>query len=161
MAAVTSMLIPVDSFPRSGQHAPTTEQQREPLPRLDGLSVLVVDDEYDARRLMKRFLELRGATVTTAASTEEALEILTHTPPDVLLSDIGMPDQDGYELIRRVRSLPQDEGGQTPAAAVTAFARSDDRAKALLSGFQMHLAKPVDPVELLAAVARLASQGSD
>ena len=139
------------------RRAPSPIAQSLPIPRLDGLSVLVVDDEPDARRLMKRFLEVRGATVTTAGSMEEALDALSDEHPDVLLSDIGMPEHDGYELIRRIRGLPANQGGATPAAAVTAFARADDRSRALLSGFQMHLAKPVDPLELLAAVARLAA----
>jgi CheY-like chemotaxis protein len=129
-----------------------------PIPRLDGLTILVVDDEYDARRLMKRFLEVRGAAVTTAASVDEAMEQLGDLLPDVLLSDIGMPDHDGYELIQRVRDLPDEEGGATPAVAITAFARADDRERALMSGFQMHMAKPVDPLALLSAIARLAGR---
>ena len=135
---------------------PRPRGEHGPVPRLDGLSVLVVDDEYDARRLMKRFLEVRGAAVTTAASVDEAMELLADQVPDVLLSDIGMPDHDGYELIQRVRELPDEEGGSMPAVAVTAFARADDRDRALSSGFQMHMAKPVDPLALLSAIERLA-----
>ena len=128
------------------------------LPRLDGISVLVVDDEQDGRRVLKRLLEIRGASVATAASVDEALEVLEGRVPDVILSDIGMPGQDGYDFIRRVRHLSSEHGGETPAAAVTAFARSDDRIRTLRSGFQMHLAKPVDPLELLTAVAALAGR---
>ncbi len=138
---------------RSGQPSPGN---RPVAIRLDGLSVLVVDDESDARRLMKRFLEIHGARVSTAASVGEALTAMERDAPDVILSDIGMPDRDGYELISHVRRLPPEAGGDTPAAAVTAFVRDDDRARALRSGFQMHLAKPVDPQELLCAVTRLA-----
>lgn len=128
------------------------------LPRLDGIRVLVVDDERDARRLMKRFLEIRGAAVRTAGSAEEAMSAIAVEIPDVILSDIGMPVHDGYEFMRSVRALPAGEGAEIPAAAVTAFARSEDRTRALSSGFQMHLSKPVDPVELLAAVMSLAGK---
>ena len=128
------------------------------LPRLDGVRVLVVDDEPDARRLMKRFLEIRGASVLTAANAQEALETLADEVPDVVLSDIGMPVQDGYDFIRHVRRLAPEEGGDVPAAAVTAFTRADDRRRALLSGFDLHLPKPVDPMQLLTAVARLAGR---
>jgi CheY-like chemotaxis protein len=84
------------------------------------------------------------------------LEQVQASPPDVVLSDIGMPEQDGYELIRKIRNLPHDKGGLIPAAALTAFARSEDRTKALLAGFQMHVSKPVEPSELIATVASLA-----
>jgi PAS domain S-box-containing protein len=124
---------------------------------LGGLKVLVVDDEPDARRLLAEVLERRGAEVLAASSAEEALEMLQLWRPDVLLSDIGMPDGDGYELIRRVSALPEEEGGRTPAAALTAYAGPSDRDRALASGFQLHVAKPVEPSELAAAVARLAA----
>ena len=162
MVSLPSMFTHADEH--SGREQSTTVTARTrliDLPRLDGISVLVVDDERDARRLMKRFLEIRGANVITAASVDEALEALQGEVPDVILSDIGMPEQDGYDFIRKVRHLPSECGGETPAAAVTAFARSDDRTRALRSGFQMHLAKPVDPMELLAAVASLAGRTPD
>jgi signal transduction histidine kinase len=125
------------------------------LPRLDGLSVLVVDNEIDARSLVSEVLERCGAKVFGADGTEAALEILNQVTPDVLLSDIAMPVEDGYALIRRVRSLPDDRR-HIPAAALTAFATATDRARALLAGFQAHVPKPVEPSELAAVVAALA-----
>ncbi|HEX4144569.1 MAG TPA: PAS domain S-box protein [Pirellulales bacterium] len=127
-------------------------------PRLAGVRVLVVDDERESRELVRRLLEECDASVVTAASAAEALAMLRQSHPAVLLSDIGMPDEDGYALIRRVRQLPAHEGGQIPAAALTAFARSEDRDRTLSCGFQMHLSKPVEPSALLAAVASLAGR---
>ena len=124
---------------------------------LEGVKVLIVDDEPDARRLLTELLSQRGAEVSAAASAAEALETLQAWRPDVLLCDIGMPDGDGYELIRRVRELPLERGGRTPAAALTAYAGPADRARALASGFQTHVAKPVEPAELAAVVAGLAA----
>ncbi|HEX7317257.1 MAG TPA: PAS domain-containing protein [Pyrinomonadaceae bacterium] len=126
---------------------------------LEGVKVLVVDDESDARRLLTEVLTRRGAEVLTAVSAAEALEMLQAWRPHVLLSDIGMPDGDGYELIRRVRELPEERGGRTPAAALTAYAGPRDRARALAEGYQLHVAKPVEPAELTAAVAALAGAG--
>ena len=125
------------------------------LLRLTGIRVLVVDDEPDARALVKRLLEDRGATVRTAGSADEAMSLFRENPPDVLVSDIGMPGEDGYSLIRRVRALLPEQGGHIPAIALTAYARSEDRIKAIVAGFQMHLAKPVEAMELLAQVASL------
>ncbi|MFL6332538.1 MAG: ATP-binding protein [Pyrinomonadaceae bacterium] len=125
-------------------------------PTLEGVKVLVVDDEEDARRLLTEMLSRRGAEVLTAASADAALELLQVWRPDVLLADIGMPDGDGYELIQRVRGLPEGRGGRTPAAALTAYAGPSDRERALTSGFQLHVAKPVEPAELTAAIASLA-----
>jgi PAS domain S-box-containing protein len=124
------------------------------LQDLTGVRVLAVDDEADSLGLLRVVLESAGATVTTASSAAEALGLMS-TPPDVLIADIGMPDVDGFELIKRVRALPKP-AADVPAAALTAFARSEDRTKALQSGFEMHLAKPVDPGELVASVATLA-----
>lgn len=123
---------------------------------LAGVKVLCVDDEPDACMLVKRALELNGATVVTAASAAEGLELLRRERPAVLLTDIGMPGQDGFHLIAQVRELPPEQGGSTPAVALTAFARSEDRRRALIAGFQMHLPKPVEPAELIAVVASLA-----
>ena len=127
------------------------------IDRLDlaGLKALVVDDEPDARGLIKRLLEDHGMEVRIAASAAEALDALAVLPPDILVSDIGMPDHDGFELIRQVRALPVASGGQVKAVALTAYARSEDRLKVLLEGFQTHLAKPVEAAELLALVASL------
>jgi signal transduction histidine kinase/ActR/RegA family two-component response regulator len=124
---------------------------------LKGLSILIVDDEPDARVLIQRFLEEYGANVTHAGSTAEALSSMDRCPPDVLVSDIGMPGQDGYALIRQVRAL----GGaysRIPAIALTAYARTEDRAKAMGAGYQSHLSKPVEPIELLATIRSLRSR---
>jgi PAS domain S-box-containing protein len=121
---------------------------------LTGVKVLVVDDELDARQLIRRVLVNCNAKVSLAASAAEAWAQIELDRPDVIVSDIGMPEEDGYELIRRVRA--SFTAKQIPAAALTAFARSDDRKRALLAGFQTHIAKPVDPAELTAAIASLA-----
>jgi PAS domain S-box-containing protein len=122
---------------------------------LEGVSVLVVDDEPDAREIAQHMLEDCDALVATAASAEEALAVACAAPPDVVVSDISMPGVDGYQLMRRIRSMPEPVCA-VPALALTAFARSEDRTRALEAGFQMHLSKPVDPGELAAAVASLA-----
>jgi CheY-like chemotaxis protein/nitrogen-specific signal transduction histidine kinase len=122
---------------------------------LAGLRVMVVDDEPDARTLIRRLLEDCDAVVTTAASASEALSLFGDSAPQVLVSDIGMPAEDGYELIRRVRALGAEGGGDVPAVALTAYARSEDRMRSVLAGFQMHIAKPVEPAELIAMVASL------
>jgi CheY-like chemotaxis protein len=124
-------------------------------PRLDGLRVLVVDDEEDARDLIAAVLQRRGAAVFLAASAAEAVTKLQAERPDVVLSDISLRDEDGYDFIRTVRALPPESGGRTPAAALTAYGRLEDRMKALSAGFQLHVAKPVDPAELVAVVATL------
>lgn len=123
---------------------------------LDGLRVLVVDDERDARDLMRRVLEDCGAAVDLAESAEEALAAIARKRPEILISDVGMPARDGYELIGRVRE--EHSARELPAAALTAFARPEDRMRALLAGFQVHLGKPVDPDELVAVVAALAGR---
>jgi len=120
---------------------------------LSGVGVLVVDDENDARDWLVRVLADAGAQVRAARSAAEALDAFDRAPPDVLLSDIGMPEVDGYALIRRIRALPEGQGGRTPAVALTAFARADDRQRALNAGYQLHIGKPVDQDELIAAVA--------
>src|SRR6185437_8043395 len=122
---------------------------------LSGVKVLVVDDEHDARSLIKEVLTQCEAVVVTAASAEEALEILMKHKPDVMISDIGMPEKDGFQLIREVRSFPAAREEKTPAIALTAFAHSEDRTKAMLAGYQMHLSKPVQSHELIAAIANL------
>jgi CheY-like chemotaxis protein len=125
-----------------------------PMPTLNGLHILLVDDEEDALTMVRELLESAGARVTTVASAEDAMVALEREPPDLLLSDIGMPVMDGFELIRRVRALPASVA-TVPAAALTAYARDEDRTRALLNGFQAHLAKPIDPRELLVAVRAL------
>ncbi|HEY7090335.1 MAG TPA: PAS domain S-box protein [Tepidisphaeraceae bacterium] len=127
---------------------------------LRGVEVLVVDDEPDARELLRRLLSENDAAVRAVASAAEAMrEIQTH-PPHVLVSDIGMPEEDGFMLIRKVRTLPPNRGGAVPAVALTAFARAEDRDRAIHSGYQSHLAKPVEPVELIANIAALAGRGT-
>ena len=125
---------------------------------LQGVSVLVVDDEADARELVRRVLEECHAKVISASSGSEALKLLARERPDVILSDIGMPGMDGYELMRRIREFASLDGGETPAAALTAFARSDDRRRALVAGYQSHVSKPVEPEELVTVVASLAGK---
>lgn len=140
--------------------------QSPPAPgvSLRGVKVLVIDDEPDARTLARRVLESGEAQVFTAADAEDGFATFRRERPDVVLSDIGMPIHDGYEFIDWVRRLNREEGGRTPAAAFTAFARAEDRHRALLAGYQSHLAKPVDASELIAVVAALAGRthrGSD
>jgi PAS domain S-box-containing protein len=147
----------VAETPRS---APRSAPVLVAVPSLQALRVLIVDDDRDTLEVVKQLLEQAGADVTTAASAEEALEVLRRGPPDVLLSDIGMPGQDGYELIRRVRQLAPEQGGCIPAAALTAFAHGEHRQQALSAGFQLYLPKPIEPSELTAAVARLAGRAA-
>ncbi|HEX3561065.1 MAG TPA: PAS domain S-box protein [Pyrinomonadaceae bacterium] len=123
--------------------------------RLDGLRVLVVDDETDTRELLRAVLEQCGGKVSTAASAEEALRLLESLQTDMLISDIGMPGEDGYELIKKIRARPPERGGEVPAIALTAYARTEDRLRALRSGYQMHVTKPVELSELVAVVASL------
>jgi signal transduction histidine kinase/DNA-binding response OmpR family regulator len=125
------------------------------VPSLAGITILVVDDDADARQIMERILRDGGASVVTASSASEALAILPRIRPNLLLSDIGMPNEDGYDLIKKVRALSRNDGGATPAVALTAFVRSEDRLHALRSGYQMHVAKPVEPSELLTVCASL------
>lgn len=125
---------------------------------LSGLHVLVVDDDRDARELTGRILQRAGARVMLAASAMEALRMLRQTPPDLMISDIGMPDMDGYELLRHLRALTSDPASRLPAVALTAFARDEDRNRAMMSGYAAHLAKPVRPADLLATVAAVSGR---
>ena len=142
--------------PRGGDLAPPASLAD--LPNLSDIHVLAVDDDPDALRLLKEILEAVGATVSTATSSHTALDIIATDRPDVLVTDLGMPLMDGFELIRRLRTSDVAAARHIPAAALTAYARSEDRAKALKSGFEMHLAKPIDPAELIAAVKALTRQ---
>ena len=147
----------------AGHHRehPHTDRRRpelEPIPRLDGIHVLAVDDEPDSLDLLRTVLEAAGARVATARSGPEALDAVRRAEPcDVLIADIGMPGMDGLQLIRAVRQL-HEPARNIPAAALTAYARSHDRITSLASGFQMHLVKPIDPLELVVAVATLTSR---
>ena len=121
--------------------------------RLDGLRVLVVDDETDTRDLLKQGLEYCGASVRCVGTAEEALDLLRSTAPDILISDIGMPVVDGYDFIKKVRNLPPDRGGKIPAIALTAYTRTEDRLQSLRAGYDMHVPKPVELAELVAVAA--------
>ena len=126
---------------------------------LSGVRALVVDDDSDTRELLAEVLRSRGVVVTAASSVEEGLAALDREVPDILLSDIAMPDRDGFDLIRRVRERPADRGGHVPAVAITAYARPEDTERSLASGYQMHVTKPVDMDELIATVASLTATG--
>jgi CheY-like chemotaxis protein len=127
-------------------------------PDLDGVRVLVVDDEIDSRHLIGRLLQDCGAEVVEAKNAAEAIDAVRANRFSVIVTDIGMPDVDGYELLRRIRAMTPGEGGKIPAVALTAFARSEDRTRAMRSGFLAHVAKPVEPSELLATVAAVTSR---
>ena len=128
------------------------------LRSLDGLRVLLVDDELETRHIISTVVERTGAEVKTCTNAREALMELVAWRPHVILSDIGMPDEDGYSFINRVRSLSHDEGGATPAAALTAYAREEDRKQVLAAGYQMHIAKPIGAGQLVTMIARLAGR---
>ncbi len=127
---------------------------------LDGLRVLVVDDEPDARLVISNLIARTGAEVKTCGSAREALELIEHWRPDVLMSDIAMPGEDGYSLINKVRALPAERGGHIPAAAFTAYAREEDRQRALAAGYQMHVAKPITSGQLVAMLTYLAGRAA-
>ena len=155
-------VVHVDPEPEPGRRHPVAavaaSDATEACLKLTGVRVLVVDDEPDGRALVRRVLEDCQATVRTAASASEAIDLFLAEPPDVLVSDIGMPEEDGHGLIRRVRALGPARGGDVPAVALTAYARSEDRMRSILAGFQMHIAKPVAPAELITMVASLAGR---
>ncbi|HEY5446818.1 MAG TPA: ATP-binding protein, partial [Pyrinomonadaceae bacterium] len=125
---------------------------------LEGLRVLLVDDEPETRQILSTVISRRGAEVKACETAGEALDVLIDWRPDVLMSDIAMPDEDGYSFIGKVRSLPPDKGGETPAAALTAYARDEDRDRALAAGYQMHIAKPISSGLLVLTIARLAGR---
>ncbi len=128
--------------------------------KLSGFWILAVDDEADAREIVSFMLQINGAKVTTANSAIEALDILKNARerlPDVLLSDISMPNESGYALLEKIRALPEENGGQIPAVALTAFNRPEDRQSAFEAGFQKHLGKPVEMEDLIAAIIETAS----
>jgi len=150
-------LVPVH---HDADRAATDERMAEldrslPKAELSGVRILLVEDEADSAEVIRRLLTRSGAHVTLAASMDEALDAVSRATPDVLLSDIGLPEHDGYELIAKLRARPN--GQKIPAVALTALARSEDRTRALRAGFQMHVAKPVDSAELVAVVRNLAN----
>jgi CheY-like chemotaxis protein len=158
---VVSLPLAVSHLDQPTGEAPAIPMDVTPSPTrisLRGVKVLAVDDEHDARNLIRRILERSSAKVFTAGSATEAMRLFKNERPDVIVSDIGMPEQDGYEFMRMVRSLGVEEGGQTPAAALTAYARPQDRRQALMAGYQSHVVKPADPDELITVVASLAGK---
>ncbi|MFI5325349.1 MAG: ATP-binding protein [Candidatus Rokuibacteriota bacterium] len=166
--ATLTVCLPLTVVQRNGEPSsrlhPRGTARTSPLfrpPDLSGIKVLVVDDQPDARDMIRRVLEDCEADVATAGSAAEALRAVEECRPDVLVSDIGMPDMDGYELLRRIRALGSPPGGHLPAIALTAFARSEDRTRALRAGFLAHVAKPVEPSELLATVASVVGRAGD
>jgi signal transduction histidine kinase/ActR/RegA family two-component response regulator len=142
----------VESTTKSGEHVYNGSAT------LNGLRVLVVDDEADARQVISSLIARTGAEVKACETASEALEMLEQWKPDVLMSDIAMPDEDGYSFINKVRALPANRGGLVPAAAFTAYAREEDRTRALAAGYQMHVAKPISSGQLVAMLARLAGR---
>lgn len=153
--------LPLSVIETAQSTRPATRSAEDPhveafeLPRLDSAAILVVDDEPDTRLLVKRILEERGARVVVAANAADALGVLKSETIDLLVSDIGMPETDGYRLIEDVRRLDKARSGPLPAVAVTAYARAEDRQRSLLAGYQMHISKPVEARELIAAIASL------
>ena len=143
---------PETDGPRADEGESTPDEKQS----LHGVKILAVDDEADAREMLRIVLSRYGANVQTAPNVREALETFARFCPDIVLSDIGMPEADGYALIAQIRALSAQSGGQTPALALTAYARSEDRQRALDAGFQNHLAKPIAPAKLVAALRELA-----
>ncbi|HEX8096383.1 MAG TPA: ATP-binding protein, partial [Pyrinomonadaceae bacterium] len=163
--SIFTVLLPITPiYQRVSEERRVHPAARDTLPsydcpeRLDGMRVLVVDDDADTRELLKVGLGQCGAQVVLAASPGEALEALTASVPDLIISDIGMPGEDGYELIKKVRALPAGDGGKTPAIALTAYARAEDRLQALRAGYHMHVSKPVELAELVAVAASLTAR---
>lgn len=149
----------VSSAPRPTLVVPAVDSDHPVPGALQGIRILVVDDEQDARELLATVLSLAGSEVETAASVSAAFEVLARFRPHVLVSDVGMPGENGYALLRRLRQLTPADGGDLPAVAVTAYTRTEDRREALAAGFTAHLGKPVSPDELVKTVASLAPPG--
>src|SRR5262249_605001 len=145
-----------DRTPRTDGNLPQTPN----LDRLDGLKILVVDDEPDSCELLKTMIERSGAEVTIAASAEEGLTVLAGSNFDVIVSDVGMPRTDGYQFMQQVRELPADGKSRIPAVALTAYARAEDRLRALRAGYQMHIPKPIEYAELVSVIANLGRRHS-
>ena len=152
--------LPVSAEASEPESRPSAARQNRQLfaqpAQLRGLKVLVVDDDDDSRQLVIRILEECGAQVANASNVRDALSAITVDPPDLLVSDIGMPIEDGFDLIRQVRALPPSSGGRVPAVALTAYTRAQDRKQLLTAGYLAHVPKPVDPAELVSVVATYA-----
>jgi CheY-like chemotaxis protein len=140
---------------KAGARPALKDEKTEGLPSLEGLRVLIVDDEPDALEFLRFVLQRSRAEVAAASSTDEALRELESFRPHVIVSDIGMPGRDGYELVRSLRSLPPERGGKLPAVALTAYARTEDERRAIREGFQTHIPKPFEPSELLNTIVSL------
>jgi signal transduction histidine kinase len=153
--ATFTIELPLCVAPDDRRHLPPLLAVESPPLSLAGLRVVTADDDEEVRELVEAILSRHGARVQAVASGAEALRLLESEPPDLLISDLAMPEMGGYELIRRVRQLPPESGGRLPALALTAYARAEDRRRTLLAGFHMHIAKPVDPEELVVVVASL------
>jgi signal transduction histidine kinase/ActR/RegA family two-component response regulator len=147
--------VEIPSSPAGEAASDVVEHAAAAAVELAGVRILLVEDEIDSREILRQMLSLTGAFVEAVGSVAEAMVAFDHARPDVLLSDIGMPIEDGYSLIRRIRALIPERGGKVPAAAITAYATAEDRERALAAGFQLHLSKPVDPERLSAAIATL------
>jgi PAS domain S-box-containing protein len=156
--ALPLMIVHAETLENERIHPRADRSATVSVPDLHGVKILAVDDDRDALRLVSEILQATGADVLTADSAEQALATLNANAVDVLVADLGMPHVDGFELIARVRKSTKDSVRRIPATALTAYARSEDRARALRSGFQLHLAKPIDPGELMAAIASLAKR---
>lgn len=154
---VTIPRLQKSSTPRPGSRRLPGEQSLDTNETLDGVTILVVDDDADSRELAARILRERGATVMTVSSVDDALRAIEHSPPDVLVSDIGMPGRDGYQLIREVRASRKS----LPAVALTAFVRQEDRERAFRNGYDAHVAKPFETSELLAAIRSCRRRSSE
>jgi CheY-like chemotaxis protein len=146
--------------PESKPEALSTAASKEKSHVLDHVRVLVVEDDQDTLDLLKLILDDSGADVATAPSVKEAIDVFEHWRPDVLVSDIAMPEQDGYQLIGQVRSHDSEHGGNVPAVALTAYATGDDRKRVLAAGFQMHLSKPITPDELITVLTSLSGRST-
>jgi PAS domain S-box-containing protein len=157
--AIFTVELPVSVTTGTERSAPDAAEHEGPV-RLDGVRVMVVDDEADTRDLLSFSLRNYGAEVTALGSASEALAAIQQVKPDVLVSDIGLPGDDGYALIRKVRALDEDRGGRVPAAALTAYAKDEDRNRAIAAGFQAHVTKPVELAQLASVVASLAGRES-
>jgi CheY-like chemotaxis protein len=156
-AVLVETLVELVKGPRPGppRQAVTAYAHVEKVPDLSQVHVLVVDDERDARDLMERVLTRCGAQVATASSAAEALASFAQRPPDILVADVGMPGENGYTLMRKVRALPPERGGSVPAVCLTAYTSTEDRIQALQAGFQIHMPKPVNFPELAATISSL------
>jgi PAS domain S-box-containing protein len=163
--SVFSVDLPLGQERRDPAHAEERRRElerrrsRSGVVRLDGVHVLLVEDDDDSRKLLGTMLKRHGATVTSTKSAAEALSVFEGELPDVMISDIGMPDQDGYELIRKLRRLPVEQGGAIPAIALTGYASRKDRERALSSGYDQHMAKPIEQADLIKAIAALIGRG--